>query len=257
MANYKTFAKLYDELFDEEAYADWFEYATGKIENHSGKVLELAGGSGRLAIQLIQAGYDTTIFDLSEEMLALAMQHAQDAKVDLPLIQGDMREWSDLPTKFATITSFADSFNYLANENETLQAFKQVADHLEPGGQFLFDVISPYQTDVYYPGYMYNFHDDDTAFMWSSYGVEGAKHTVEHELIFFVYNAEIDGYQQVTEVHTERTYELPTYFKLLEEAGFVDVNVTGDFGRQTEVDDETPRWFFEAKKQAYQKYEER
>ena len=216
--NYQTFAKLYDDLFDEAAYADWFQYATKFIKNKDGKLLELAGGAGRLAIQLKQAGYDDiSVLDLSTEMLALAAQHAQEAELDLPLIEGDMREWSDFDERFATITSFADSFNYLANEDEILMAFKQVAEHLEDGGQFLFDVISPWQTDVYYPGYMYNWHDDETAFMWSSYGVEEQPHTVEHELTFFVYNEDIDGFQQLQEVHTERTYSLDTYKRLLTE----------------------------------------
>lgn len=246
--NYQTFAKLYDDLFDEAAYADWFQYATKFIKNKDGKLLELAGGAGRLAIQLKQAGYDDiSVLDLSTEMLALAAQHSQEAELDLPLIEGDMREWSDFDERFATITSFADSFNYLANEDETLMAFKQVAEHLEDGGQFLFDVISPWQTDVYYPGYMYNWHDDETAFMWSSYGVEEQPHTVEHELTFFVYNEDIDGFQQLQEVHTERTYSLDTYKRLLTEAGFANIEVTADFGR-SEVTDESPRWFFNATK---------
>ncbi len=218
------------------------------IKNKDGKLLELAGGAGRLAIQLKQAGYDDiSVLDLSTEMLALAAQHAQEAELDLPLIEGDMREWSDFDERFATITSFADSFNYLANEDEILMAFKQVAEHLEDGGQFLFDVISPWQTDVYYPGYMYNWHDDETAFMWSSYGVEEQPHTVEHELTFFVYNEDIDGFQQLQEVHTERTYSLDTYKRLLTEAGFTNIEVTADFGR-AEVTDESPRWFFNATK---------
>lgn len=246
--NYQTFAKLYDDLFDEAAYADWFQYATKFIKNKDGKLLELAGGAGRLAIQLKQAGYDDiSVLDLSTEMLALAAQHAQEAELDLPLIEGDMREWSDFDERFATITSFADSFNYLANEDEILMAFKQVAEHLEDGGQFLFDVISPWQTDVYYPGYMYNWHDDETAFMWSSYGVEEQPHTVEHELTFFVYNEDIDGFQQLQEVHTERTYSLDTYKRLLTEAGFTNIEVTAGFGR-AEVTDESPRWFFNATK---------
>lgn len=246
--NYQTFAKLYDDLFDEAAYADWFQYATKFIKNKDGKLLELAGGAGRLAIELKQAGYDDiSVLDLSTEMLALAAQHAQEAELDLPLIEGDMREWSDFDERFATITSFADSFNYLANEDEILMAFKQVAEHLEDGGQFLFDVISPWQTDVYYPGYMYNWHDDETAFMWSSYGVEEQPHTVEHELTFFVYNEDIDGFQQLQEVHTERTYSLNTYKRLLTEAGFTNIEVTADFGR-AEVTDESPRWFFNATK---------
>ena len=40
-------------------------------------------------------------------------------------------------------------------------------------------------------------------------------HTVEHELTFFVYNEDIDGYQQIQEIHTERTYDIETYQRLL------------------------------------------
>ena len=246
--NYQTFAKLYDDLFDEEAYQDWLSYAQKNITDKDGKLLELAGGAGRLAILLKQNGFkDVTVFDLSPEMLTLAVQHAEEANLELPLIEGDMREWSDLKQKYATITSFADSFNYLANTSEMLDAFKQVAKHLETNGQFLFDVISPWQTDVYYPGYMFNWHDDETAFMWSSYGVEGMSHTVEHELTFFVYNEEIDGYQQLQEIHTERTYDLETYTRLLQKAGFKDIKVSADFGRH-DVTSETDRWFFSATK---------
>lgn len=246
--NYGTFASLYDQLFDEAAYEDWFAYAQNTIKKPQGRLLELAGGAGRLAIMLKQAGYPEVFnFDLSPEMLSLAMTHAQEADVELPLIEGDMREWSDLDLNFQTITCFADSLNYLANPAELKQTFKQVYDHLESDGQFLFDVITPIQTDEVYPGYMYNWHDDETAFMWSSYGVEDEKHTVEHELTFFVYEEEIDGYRQLQELHTEKTYALKVYQDLLAEVGFKHVEVTADFGRSEQVDQAT-RWFFNVTK---------
>lgn len=72
-------------------------------------------------------------------------------------------------------------------------------------------------------------------------------HTVEHELTFFVYNEEIDGYQQLQEIHTERTYDLETYTRLLQKAGFKDIKVSADFGRH-DVTSETDRWFFSATK---------
>lgn len=246
--NYTTFAKLYDDLFDESAYEDWLDYTKKTVRVPQAPLLELAGGAGRLAIMLKQNGFvDVTVFDLSEEMLALAAQHAQTAKTDLPLIAGDMREWSDFDAKFGTITSFADSFNYLADQEEVLAAFKQVADHLVDQGQFVFDVISPYQTDVVYPGYMYNWHDEETAFMWSSYGIQEQAHTVEHELTFFVYEEAIDGFRQLQEIHTERTYDLAIYQQLLTEAGFKDIEISADFGRSA-VDEQTTRWFFNATK---------
>lgn len=246
--NYGTFAALYDELFDESAYQDWFDYAKAAIKQPDGRLLELAGGAGRLAVMLKQAGFPEVFnFDLSPEMLKLAMTHAEDAQIDLPLIEGDMREWSDLDLTFQTITCFADSLNYLKNEHELAQTFQQVYDHLEADGQFLFDVITPIQTDDVYPGYMYNWHDEETAFMWSSFGIEGETHTVEHELTFFVYEEEIDGYRQLQEIHTEKTYDLKVYVDLLEKVGFTNIEVTADFGRSKDTEHAT-RWFFNATK---------
>lgn len=246
MANYQTFAKLYDDLFDSEMYLQWRDYVLAQVPNKDGELLELAGGAGRLAVLLAKEGYHVSVFDLSPEMLALAMKHAQEAHVDFPLIEGDMTEWSDLPNKYATITSFADSFNYLPNEAAMQATFQQVYDHLEDGGQFLFDVISPYQTDEVYPGYMYNWHDDETAFMWASYE-DDEPHSVEHELTFFVYEEEIDGYRQIQEFHHERTYELPVYQQLLANVGFKNVQVTAEFGTEA-IDAKTTRWFFSATK---------
>ncbi len=127
-------------------------------------LLELACGVGRLAVLLAQDGYNVSGFDLSDEMLSLADQHAREADVTLPLIEGNMLDLSDLET-YHTVTCFADSLCYLPNEESLSTTFEQVARHLDDDGQFLFDVISPYQTDRVYPGYMYNYRDADRAFL--------------------------------------------------------------------------------------------
>lgn len=247
MANYQTFAQLYDNLFDSEMYLEWRDYVMRNIPDKTGRVLDLAGGAGRLAVLLAEAGYqDVSVFDLSPEMLALAMKHAEDAKVNIPLIEGDMTEWSDLPDKYQTITSFADSFNYLTQVEQLKDTFTQVYNHLVADGQFLFDMITPYQIKDVYPGYMYNWHDEETAFLWSSY--EGDKvDTVEHELTFFVYQEKIDGYQQIQELHVEYAYSLTQIKALLTAVGFKDIEVSADFGKN-DIDTTTTRWFFKAHK---------
>lgn len=247
MANYQTFAQLYDNLFDSEMYIQWRDYVVTNVPNKDGRILDLAGGAGRLAVLLAEAGYkDVSVFDLSPEMLALAMKHASEANVVIPLIEGDMTEWSDLPDKYHTITSFADSFNYLAHKDQLKATFEQVYNHLVADGQFLFDMITPYQIEEIYPGYMYNWHDEETAFLWSSY--EGDKvGTAEHELTFFVYQEKIDGYQQIQELHVEYAYSLAEIKNLLVEVGFKDIEVTADFG-QSSINETTTRWFFKAHK---------
>ena len=48
---YQTFAQLYDELFDDQLYADWQSFVMREVQA-PGTLLDLAGGAGRLAVRL-------------------------------------------------------------------------------------------------------------------------------------------------------------------------------------------------------------
>ena len=50
---------------------------------------------------------------------------------------------------------------YLDDASAVQKTFNEIVDHLKDNGVFYFDVISPYQTDVIYPGYMFNYEDED------------------------------------------------------------------------------------------------
>lgn len=108
---YQTFAQLYDELFDDQLYADWQSFVMREVQA-PGTLLDLAGGAGRLAVRLAKQGFSVTDADLSVEMLSLADQHAQSAQVDLALVEADMLDLTGLG-QFQTITCFADSLCYL------------------------------------------------------------------------------------------------------------------------------------------------
>ena len=144
--NYTTFAEKYDQLFDDDMYQAWANYVTQNVTK--GSVLDLGGGAGRLAVLLAKQQYEVDILDLSEDMLSLAQRHATEAAVDLNLLQADMREWTDWQKTYPVIVSFADALNYLPQLTDLTATIEQVYSHLEPGGVFLFDVITPYQTNV-------------------------------------------------------------------------------------------------------------
>lgn len=239
---YSTFAKYYDELFDEQMYVDWAKFVKKNV-NQDAKILDLAGGAGRLAVLLAKDKYDVTVADLSEEMLSLADQHINDEKVEVPLIQANMLEMDGFDN-YDVITCFADSLCYLSDIKQVEQVFTQASNHFNDGGKFIFDVISPYQTDEVYPGYMYNFENENSSrfFMWASFEDEDKPHAVIHDLSFF--NEKDDGtYERVSEMHHERTYKMDEYLDALGQAGFKNISVSAEFGKQ-EISDTTTRWFF-------------
>ncbi len=226
-------------------YDQWLDFVEQELPKTTGQILDLACGAGRLAVMLAQNGYQVSGVDLSEEMLALAEMHAREADLAIPFMQGNMLDLSALG-QYSAVTCFADSFCYLQDEAQVLQAFKEVYQHLENDGKFIFDVITPYQTDEVYPGYMYNYTTEDQAFIWSSFTDE-FEHSAVHELTFFVWNEALASYERVSEIHHERTYELEVYQRLLTQAGFKDITVSADFGKG-ELTLETTRWFFSCHK---------
>lgn len=244
---YQSFARFYDELFDSELYQRWRQFVSENADQQVSKVLDLAGGAGRLGILLAQDGYHVTDLDFAEEMLTLAANHANEAGVDLQLIQADMRNLSGL-AGFDLVTCFADSLCYLDSIDDLQCVFQQVDNHLKQGGQFFFDMITPYQTDQVYPGYMYNYENDDAsrAFLWSSFANDEVKHGVIHELTFFIRQS--DGrFDRLHETHTERSYDLDDILSRLKQVGFTDINVTANFGHGR-PQETTTRWFFTCRK---------
>ncbi|MBS9335416.1 class I SAM-dependent methyltransferase [Fructobacillus sp. M1-13] len=244
---YQTFASLYDELFDGELYEDWAAFVKAQVS--AGKVLDLGGGAGRLAVLLAKAGYQMDLLDLSAPMLELAQEHAAAADVDLRLLQADIREFSDWEEKYPAIVSFADTFNYLPEKEDFLAGLKQAYDHLEDGGTFLFDVITPKMVNEDYLDFCYNNDEDpDKIFMWTAF-VEEGQNAVDHDLKFFLYQEDVDAFKLVREVHHEKTYEMAQYLEMLQSVGFESVLAKADFG-QKDADDSDSRWFFICKKGA-------
>lgn len=242
---YQEFAQFYDDLFEPTMYDRWAQYAIERFPK-AGKILDLACGTGRLVVLLTQARFDVTGSDISEDMLALASDHLIEAELQPNLVQADMRDLSEFTT-YDGISCFDDSLCYLLKTSDLVQTFQEVYHHLKPGGKLLFDVISPYQTDVVYPGYMYNYQDDDRAFLWTSFAGEFAPHSVEHELSFFQYNATKQAFERYKELHKERTYTVEDYRQFLLRSGFTYVKVTTDFGKEP-FQNNVKRWFFECVK---------
>ena len=243
--SYQIFSYFYDKVMDQSVYDDWMAYIKKyQPEDKNLEILELACGTGQVAVQLAKRGHEVTGFDLSEDMLVLANERMTAEKVSFELLQGDMRELADIG-QFDVCTCFSDSLCYLREENDLKAVFEGVHANLKADGLFLFDVHSLYQVNNVFPGYQYIYQEEDDVFLWESF--EGdLENSVEHLLTFFVEN-EDGSFNRLQELHEERVFEIAVYKKLLTEAGFQSVELTADFGRKN-VSETSPRWFFACKK---------
>jgi SAM-dependent methyltransferase len=105
------------------------------------RILDLACGHGRHAVELARRGFRVTGFDLSEPSLELARGRAAAERVELDLVQGDMRElpWEG---EFEAVLSLFTAFGYFSDKADDERVLAQVERVLRSGGSFLLDVVS-------------------------------------------------------------------------------------------------------------------
>ncbi len=133
--------KYYDAIMGANASGDWLDYYLSHTRDGS-RVLELACGTGRLAIPLAAAGRRVTGLDLSPEMLALARTKGSERGVDVTWTLGDMTDF-DAPEPFETVIVATQSLSSLHERTHHERFFRCVKRALAPGGTLLLELFSP------------------------------------------------------------------------------------------------------------------
>jgi len=104
-------------------------------------VLDLACGTGDIALRLAEEGYTVTGLDTSAAMLAVAQEKQAsypNTQKTLQWHQGDMRTVPPTPSA-AVVTCYNDSLNHLLSPADVGQCFQAVYRVLAFKGLFLFD----------------------------------------------------------------------------------------------------------------------
>lgn len=134
----QRWAPFYDDL-----YSDVEESVVDLLARHAGdppRALELAIGSGRIAVPLRAKGVDVSGIDISEEMVELLRAKSGGEAIDVTM--GDFGQVPVDDTFPLIYLAFNTIFGLLTQEAQ-VQCFQNVADHLEPGGRFIIDCFVP------------------------------------------------------------------------------------------------------------------
>lgn len=130
-------------------YETWAAHMTadvafyvGLAREADGPIVELAVGSGRVAIPVAQAtGRRVLGIDTSPAMLALARRDAAQAGVALELREGDMRDLS-LAEPAALVYCPFRALLHLPTWADRRRTFERVAASLRPGGRFAWNAFA-------------------------------------------------------------------------------------------------------------------
>lgn len=205
MEIYERLAEVYDS-------GGWVEYSRRllpylrevlrRFQFRQRRVLELACGTGTVAIALADEGYQVIGVDRSAAMLREAKKKARQAGVEITFLQQDIRELVlEEPVDLATC--FFDSINYLLSYQDLVCAFGNVARVLRPGGLFVFDMNTAAGLASHWD-YRKGGRDlGDVAIIGTnSYDPQKKLGTIR----ITVFKRVNDLYEKFTEVHTERAY---------------------------------------------------
>jgi SAM-dependent methyltransferase len=132
-------AWAYDSLYESDLDTDAAVDALARLAG-AGPVLELAIGTGRLAIPLAQRGIDICGIDASDEMVARL--RSKPGGADIPVTMGDFADVG-VEGSFSLIFVAFNTLFALLTQDDQLRCFANAAAHLADGGRFVVEAFVP------------------------------------------------------------------------------------------------------------------
>jgi cyclopropane fatty-acyl-phospholipid synthase-like methyltransferase len=107
-----------------------------------GPLLDLACGTGTMAIRMAEQGYEVTGVDIIAEMIAWAQQKALKEGVSIDWKVADARTFH-LQKRFSFIYMLGNAFQHFLTREDHEALLARVREHLHPQGRFLFGTRNP------------------------------------------------------------------------------------------------------------------
>ena len=226
MGAYEALAASYDRLtndVDYNATVDFYQQILDREGLKPRTAADLACGTGSVTAILAKKGLRVTGVDMSEEMLCVASQKAQEQQ-EQPLFVCQRLQDLHLPRGVDLAVCALDSLDYILDPDECAEAIRRVYKALNPGGIFIFDVNTPEKLRAM-DGQVFLDEDDDVYCVWRGEFNEETN-ICSYGMDLFQRRGEV--WHRFFEEHREYAYSQEQLVAWLREAGFTRIRVYGD-----------------------------
>ncbi len=145
MIDYDPLEEFRDpETFDleDEGYDADYPLTAQWARSLGGPLLDLACGTGRMALRMAELGYQVSGVDIVPEMIARARQKAAERSVCIEWVVADARTFQ-LQQQFPFIYMLENVFQFFLTRADQEAMLARVREHLLPEGRFLFETRNP------------------------------------------------------------------------------------------------------------------
>jgi len=233
---YERLSQFYDnDLGDfSKQYVDWINELLHERGIGQARVLDIACGTGILAICLAQYGHIVHAIDSSPEMIYMAKSKS----IGMPDLSFDVQDMIQLNVngKFDVVTCTFDSINYICKLNNLRKMLLRTASALHEGGLFIFDSNTK-ELYLNHSGETYKKEVNGQSFI-QHFSYDSTRNISTTAFSFS------DG---TFELHKQRAYDYDTLEPLLRCAGFQVVHLFSWFEKMP-YSSNTPKLFCVAEK---------
>ena len=226
MEAYRNLAYSYDRLtndVDYRATVDFYFELLQKENLNPRTAVDLACGTGSVALLLAERGLQVIGVDMSPEMLCMAAQKA-DGVDNRPMFVCQRLEALRLPKGVDLAVCALDSLDYIINPKDCETAIARVYKALNPGGCFIFDVNTPEKLKAM-DGQVFLDEDDDVYCVWRG-EFDEASNICTYAMDLFQRQGEV--WERSYEEHKEYAYSAEQLVLYLKAAGFTNIEVFAD-----------------------------
>ena len=226
MQAYVDLAASYDRLTNDVDYGAVVDFYMKILEQEGLQprtALDLACGTGSVALLLAKKGLRVTAVDMSEDMLCVASQKAQSDEIPITFVCQPLQQLH-VPRAVDLAVCALDSLDYITDPKDCALAIKRIYKALNPGGCFIFDVNTPEKLRAM-DGQVFLDEDDDVYCVWRG-EFDEQTNICSYGMDLFTRCGNM--WHRSFEEHREYAYSARQLVGYLKDAGFTSIAVYGD-----------------------------